>query len=270
MILTKNEHDLVEAASSENRKLGRPGTVRVVRIVTYPRHPRTPGYINIIADSPCNSRFKNLSPQYLPAYFNRRFPTLLLEWEMSKVVNSERDKSGREITLYHIMHNLLGYDENKIYDPIMKYAFGNGSPNILNHLVYKIVLGNGKPNIFNNFIYQNLFKNVSLNFRTQIERAQTQYYRFNDKKLSEIEARREFICKSYVNSAKETASYEKLVQMVQEGKNIQLLCRFVKPYSSAYDPDGSVLKTIFDDTTFPFAHPYILAGMLTDKKVWEW
>jgi hypothetical protein len=97
----------------------------------------------------------------------------------------------------------------------------------------------------------------------------TLFYYWQGKELNEIEARREIFCPLYVDFARKTKSFRKIKKLLNDGYNIQLVGYDTVSYSSAYDPDGQLLKDIFNDPSNPFSNAHVLAGMLTKNHVWE-
>ena len=97
----------------------------------------------------------------------------------------------------------------------------------------------------------------------------TLFYYWNGKKLSEIEARKEIFCPFYVEFAVQTESFRKIKKILKDGYNVQLIAYDATPYSTEYDPDGQILKDIFNDPSKAFTNAHVLAGMLTNNYVWE-
>jgi hypothetical protein len=97
----------------------------------------------------------------------------------------------------------------------------------------------------------------------------TLFYYWQGKELNEIEARREIFCPLYVEFARETDSFRKIKKLLEDGYNVQLIGYDTVSWSSAYDPDGQLLKDIFNDPSTLFSNAHVLAGMLTNNHVWE-
>lgn len=100
-------------------------------------------------------------------------------------------------------------------------------------------------------------------------KGKTLFYYWSGKKLNEIEARKEIFCPFYVEFAVQTDSFQKIKKILKDGYNVQLIAYDATPYSTEYDPDGQILKDIFNDPSKPFTNAHVLAGLLTKNHVWE-
>ncbi len=97
----------------------------------------------------------------------------------------------------------------------------------------------------------------------------TLFYLWYDRKLNEVEARKEIFCPFYIDFARKTESFRNIKNLIKDGYNVQLITYDATPYSTEYDPDGQILKDIFNDPSKPFTNAHVLAGMLTKNHVWE-
>ncbi|KAL9647411.1 hypothetical protein ABK040_006774 [Willaertia magna] len=90
------------------------------------------------------------------------------------------------------------------------------------------------------------------------------YAWWKGEKLSYFEARKNIYCKYYAMKIVETEAYKKLVEMLKDGYNIQILGY------DGYDylKEGKTLKDCFSDPR-PFGHELVLCCLLTGHLVWE-
>ena len=76
-------------------------------------------------------------------------------------------------------------------------------------------------------------------------------------------------CDEYFRQVKATNSFKLIKQLYNDGYNLQLLTARSEYYSTEYDIYGSVLKEMFYNPNKRFWEANILAGLLTNNRVWK-
>lgn len=96
------------------------------------------------------------------------------------------------------------------------------------------------------------------------------YFHFRGKRFNYLEGRKELYCGAYADLVVKTDSYKRLVNLIDEGKNIQILGYDGIDYHSDEDPKGTILYKHLMNPDRSFGHEMVLVGLLTNQKVWEW
>ena len=105
--------------------------------------------------------------------------------------------------------------------------------------------------------------------RRKAHRSETLFHYWNGKILYKVEARKHIYCRYYAELVVKTDAYIALEAKLDAGENIQLLGYDGHDYSAADDQDGSRLLEILEDTSRPWGHEFVLAGLLSGNKVWQ-
>jgi hypothetical protein len=105
--------------------------------------------------------------------------------------------------------------------------------------------------------------------RRKAHRSQTLFHYWNGKILYKVDARKQIYCKHYAELVVKTDAYKALEELLNTGTNVQLLGYDGHDYSAADNLDGSRLLKILEDTSRPWGHEFVLAGLLSNKKVWQ-
>jgi len=91
---------------------------------------------------------------------------------------------------------------------------------------------------------------------------------WNGKYIDWVDARKEVYIPLYVKYVQKTEAWKRLMQLFNEGANIQIL-----GYDGRSEVRGGDAFSLFDefnDTSQPFGHEMVLMCMLRGQKVWEW
>jgi len=104
--------------------------------------------------------------------------------------------------------------------------------------------------------------------RRKSDKSPVKFFYWEDEKLDMVEARKQIYCKYYESLVVKTDAYRALEQLIKDGINLQILGYDGHDYDPEDDSSGSQLIEFLQDTNRSFGHEFVLAGLLTNKKVW--
>jgi hypothetical protein len=105
--------------------------------------------------------------------------------------------------------------------------------------------------------------------RRKSDKSPVEYFYWEGEKLDLVEARKRIYCKYYESLVVKTDAYRALEQLIKDGINIQILGYDGHDYDLEDDSSVSQLIEFLQDTNRSFGHEFVLAGILTEKKVWN-
>lgn len=105
--------------------------------------------------------------------------------------------------------------------------------------------------------------------RRKSDKSPVEYFYWKGEKLNLVEARKRIYCYYYELLVVKTDAYKSLEDMLKRGINIQILGYDGHDYDPEDDSSGSQLIEFLQDTSRSFGHEFVLAGLLTNKKVWR-